>query len=238
MTLVEVTLALTILALSLCGILAALIQSRRLTEGSVSQNSALTIVQGYMEQIKNMELKDVVNAPADPAAGGVASLANSFWIPTRFKEPPTGVAPGSSGDDGMDGLYTSTGTPPDPSLLPAPGTTPSTNPAVGGGSIRDNLKDFSDNSGQRGTATTWFACWPGRILDPDSNYVKAQTYTTYPGDLHLNMWVWINDLSNTSAYATQVYGITIIYTYQYRDGQKVRYIMGTVRSIRSTVPTF
>jgi hypothetical protein len=223
MTLVEVALALTILALALGGVLAALIQSRRLTEGSVSQNSALTIVQGYMEQMKNMELKDIVNAAKDPASGGVPNLGSSFTIPTRYKEPPT-----TGADDGKDPLLTTPGTPPSLSSL-TPGVTPN--------GVVDNLKDFSDNSGTRGGAATWAATWPGAQNYPTID-ANVQTSAPYPGDLHLNMWVWVQDLSGTTANAAQVYGITVIYTWQYVDGKKIRYVMGTVRSIRSAVPSF
>jgi hypothetical protein len=220
MTLVEVAIALSILALSLGGILAALIQSRRLTEGSVSQNSALTIVQGYVEQMKNMELMQIVNSTTDPASGGIASLGSSFSIPTRYKEPP---ATGS--DDGLDPLNTSTGAPPSLSSI-TPGVTPS--------GVVDNLKDFSDNSGLQGAATAWSTIWPGAKNYPTPSSL-VQTSTAYPGDLHLNMWVWVQDLSGGNA--ANVYGITVIYTWQFTDGAKVRYLTGTVRSIRSAVPT-
>jgi prepilin-type N-terminal cleavage/methylation domain-containing protein len=223
LTLIEVVIALSILALSLGGILAALMQSRRLTEGSVIQNSAMTVMQGYVEQIKNMELKDVVHADKDPAAGGVPVLGASFAIPTRFKEPPT-----SGTDDGLDYLWTTPGSPPALSTLTL-GVTPA--------GVVDNLKDFPDVSGSTGTALAWSTLWPGarNVPTPDPN---VKTSTAYPTDLHLNIWVWVQDLTGTTANAAQVYGITTIYTWQFQDGNKTRYIMGTVRSIRSAVPTF
>ncbi len=223
MTLLEVAIALSILALSLGGILAALVQSRRLTEGSVSQNTALTIVQGYVEQMKNMELKDIVNAATDPASGGTPNLGTSFSILTRYKEPPS-----SGADDGLDPLQTSTGTPPALSTL-TPGVTPS--------GVVDNLKDFPDNSGLQGAATAWSTTWSGAQNYPTPSSL-VQTSTAYPGDLHLNMWVWVQDLSGTTSNAAEVYGITVIYTWQYKDGAKIRYLMGAVRSVRSAVPSF
>jgi hypothetical protein len=231
MTLVEVTLAMAILALMLGGVLATLIQTRRLTEGSVSQNSALTIVQGYVEQMKNMDLKDVVNSPTDPASGGVPDLDSPYYIPTRLKDPPV-----TGADDGLDALLTSTGTPPSLSLL-TPGVTPAANPS-GSGVIKDNLKNFSDTSEATGIATTWAAIWPGRQNDPVAAEVTGTTYTPRIGNLHLNMWVWVQDLSGSTAFASKVYGITVIYTWQFQDGSKTRYVMGTVRSIRSAVPTY
>lgn len=223
LTLIEIVIALSILALSLGGILAALIQSRRLTEGSVIQNSAMTVVQGYVEQIKNMELKDVVNAIKDPAAGGVPVLGASFKIPTRFKEPPA-----SGTDDGADPLWTTPGAPPDLATL-TPGVTPS--------GVVDNLKDFPDVSGSTAAALAWATLWPDAHTYPTID-PNVRTSTPYPTDLHLNIWVWVQDLTATTPNATLVYGITLIYTWQYQDGNKTKYIMGTVRTIRSAVPTF
>ncbi|HUJ43932.1 MAG TPA: prepilin-type N-terminal cleavage/methylation domain-containing protein [Opitutaceae bacterium] len=223
MTLIEIVLALSILALSLGGILAALLQSRRLTEGSVIQNSAMTVVQGYMEQIKNMDLCTVVNSGGkDPSAGGVPLLTNSYTIATRYKEPPT-----SGADDGTDPLLTTPGGPPDLSTL-TPGVTPS--------GVVDNLKDFPDNTGPAGTALAWSTLWPGARSFPTAD-PNVKTSTAYPTDLHLNIWVWVQDLTATTPNATMVYGITMIYTWQYQDGNKTKYIMGTVRSMRSDVPT-
>jgi len=223
MTLIEVAIALSILALTLGGVLAALVQSRRLTEGSVAQNSALTIVQGYVEQMKNMELMQIVNATSDPASGGVANLSGSFSIPTRYKEPPT-----SGSDNGQDPLQTTTGTPPALSTL-TPGVTPT--------GVVDNLKDFPDNSGTQGATLAWSTLWPHAQNYPTPSSLVL-TSTAYPGDLHLNMWVWVQDLSGTSANAATVYGITVIYTYQVLDGARTRYVMGEIRTVRSAVPTY
>ncbi|WP_324726061.1 hypothetical protein [Actomonas aquatica] len=41
------------------GTLGAFVQSRRMTEGSVFQNSATTVIQGYLEQIKNMDFWEI-----------------------------------------------------------------------------------------------------------------------------------------------------------------------------------
>ncbi|BET68357.1 hypothetical protein ASA1KI_32750 [Opitutales bacterium ASA1] len=55
MSLIEVMSGMAILTLVAVGILASLLQSRRLTEGSIAQNTAVTIAQGYLEQLKSME---------------------------------------------------------------------------------------------------------------------------------------------------------------------------------------
>jgi type II secretory pathway pseudopilin PulG len=209
MTLVEVTLASAILAMSMVGILATLMQSRRLTEGSVVQNSAVTIVQGYIEQMKTMDMDSLINADA----AHNPRLNTSFWIPTVLD------------DTHPDPLKTSTGTPPDPSTL-TPGVTPTTPPGV-----TDNLKNIVQGTNS-GAQVAWSTIWPGM------GTLNVPTGTAGTNDLHLNVWVWVTDLTNAGVGATSVYGITLIYTWQYRDGNRVRYVMGNVHAIRSKVPTF
>lgn len=63
MTLVEVAVAMTILAIFVVGLFGSLMQSRRLTEASIFQNSANTIIQGYIEQMKNMEFEELSRDP-------------------------------------------------------------------------------------------------------------------------------------------------------------------------------
>ncbi len=211
----------TVLAVAMGGVFASLMQSRRLTEGSVIQNSALTIVQGYIEQMKNMELKDVVGGVD---SDGVPQLnTTSFAIPTRLDASVS------------DTLQTSSGSPPALSSFVA-GTTPS--------GLVDNLRgydvlkdstDTNDDSADSGYAATgtmnWTAAWPGAL-----NYPAAATV----GRTHLkmNIWVWVSDLTGSSTYAQRVFGVTLIYTWQYQDGGRVKYHVGTVRTVRSTVPTF
>ena len=55
LTLIEIMMAIAILGMSSFGLLAGLLQSRQMTEAAIYQGTALTIGQGYMEQIKNME---------------------------------------------------------------------------------------------------------------------------------------------------------------------------------------
>ena len=213
LTLVEVAIALSVLALCLGGILAALLQSRRLTDGSIVQTSAVMVVQGYIEQMKTMGLPDLINATGPTPTP----------IPTRFD------------DAHGDPLLVSTGTPPTLSSL-IPGDTNSA-PA---GAV-DNLKDFPDRSGTQGqgSAVDWGTTWPKALVYPTPS-ASVPTSTAYPGDLHLNLWVWIQNLTGVSGGSTNaadVYGITIIYTWQLKDGAKIRYFMGSVRTIRSKVPT-
>ena len=63
MSLLEVMSGLVILSIISVGVLASLLQSRALTEGSIFQNTAVTAAQGYIEQIKNMEFSELDNHP-------------------------------------------------------------------------------------------------------------------------------------------------------------------------------
>lgn len=245
MTLVEVVVAIAIMAMLSLGILSVLMQSRRLTEGSIYQETANTIASGYMEQMRSMDLAVLCNYDTN----GNAQLTASYTIPTLYPQPDSGVEATS------DPLATTPGSPPAPSSIVL-GTTPT-------GTV-DNLKSFDmsktatagnvsavDTSGSGvnavTTTTTWPLLWPNALNYPASTTGTTSTTaqnptptTTTPGinDLHLNLWVWVTDLSGTSASATKVYGITLYYTWQYRDGNRVRYAMNTLRTIRSSVPTF
>lgn len=220
LTLVEVIISMTVLSLTMGGIFAILIQSRRLTEGSVAQNSALTIVQGYLEQMKNMELSSLtggLDSDGEPVVD-----TNSFAVPTMLDSSTP------------DALWTSTGTPPDLASI-VPGTTPTG--VVDNLRAFDILKDDTDTSSggsDSGEAATplvqWTAAWPNA-----RNY--PATATVGRTDLKMNFWIWVTDLSGSSGFAQRVFGVTIIYTYQVLDGGKPRYFVGTVRAIRSKVPT-
>ncbi len=228
MTLIEVLIALAILALSIAGVYATLMQSRRMTEGSIAQSTALTIVEGYMEQMKNMELNQMVGG--SDAQGNPSMAAGSFTIPTLLNQSLP------------DPLTVSTGTPPALTSL-NPGVTPT--------GLQDNLKSYSVDAGSGATnlfgsgsvSTTtqvpWTTIWPHAL-----NYANAESdgvvnaTNTGLNDLHLNLWVWVSDLSGTTAQATKVYGLTIIYTFQFTDGGQTHYNSGEVRTIRSNVPTF
>jgi type II secretory pathway pseudopilin PulG len=193
MTLVEVCVAFTVLMLLMGGLLTALIQSRRLTEGSIAQNSALIVVQGYLEQIKNMDFSalpyyesngSTLHAGADTASGHQA------YIPTLSDEntaDPLVISPGS------------------------PVSLASVTPG----------------------ATT-----PSGVVDNAKSVVISQTPGTPSAPLNLRLWVWIQDVSDSSVDATQVRAITIIYQYSLTDGRNSMWFANSVRTIRSSVPTY
>jgi len=66
MTIVEVITAMCLIAITSTSLIAASILCRRLTEVAVYQSSVAAIMQGYLEQIKNMAYDAV---PLSPAAG-------------------------------------------------------------------------------------------------------------------------------------------------------------------------
>lgn len=180
-TLVEVLIASVVLSLLSMGVLAMIIQSRRMTEGSIVQNSVVTVMQGYIEQVKSMDYS--LLAPSLPSAP-----ATPITIPTVLDE----VTP--------DPLTLSWGTPPD--TMPAIGSTPT-------GAVT-NTKTIA-------------------IKNPAVN----------PNDnLNLTIWVWVQDLTDIPNNVGGSKAVTMIYTYQFRDGGRLRSIRGSLRTIRSVVPSF
>ena len=215
MTLIEVVVSVGVLSIVLGGILAVLLQTRRLSSASIAQNSALIVVQGYIEQIKNLPLRDFVHANQnDPVAN--PQLTASFDLPTlkdpshsdiKLKTTPSSVA-----------ASTLTGA--------TPGVTPT--------GVYDNLQSFDLDSRSNPGTTTWAAIWPGA-----NTTLEAYPSTTPgKGDLRMNIWVQITDLTPTFPAPTKAYGILLVYTWQYVDGNKIRYAMSSVRAVRSAVQTF
>lgn len=186
-SLVEVAVGMGLITMTMLGIIAALLQSRRLTESSIGQNAVVTVVQGYLEQMKNMEFASLPYTSGGTVyAGGGATAAQ---IPTRLNESTT------------DPLTISTG------AIPAM------------------------------SAVTWANGLSG-VVDNNRTVDINQTLTNTADDLPLKLWVWIQDVSDASVSATQVRAITIIYQWQVKDGSRIRILKASVRTIRSSVPTF
>lgn len=83
LTLVEVTIAIGVIAILSTSLVAASILIRRLTETAVYQSSVAAIMQGYLEQIKNIPY-DLV--PLSPPAGTdrtASTYATLYAIPTQ-----------------------------------------------------------------------------------------------------------------------------------------------------------
>ena len=226
MTLFELIFAVAIVTIAVGGILATFMQSRRLTEGSVYQNAALTIVQGYIEQIKNMDFGQMLGSTATDTSGNPIPATGSYTIPVYFDK------------NTLDALKTSTGTPP---------TIASINSGVTPTGVQDNLKGYDmakdldavamtnvdDLSYSTTAQATWQSVWPGA-----TDYTTAfPAATTGKKDLHMNVWVWIKDESVAAHRSSKIYSITLIYTWAYADGGRTRYVTDTVRSLRSAVAT-
>ena len=176
--------------MGIIAVFASLLYARRLSEGSIYQNSATTIVQGYIEQMKNMEFNDL---PYITSAGTVVSGTGttSTEIPTRLNASTP------------DPLIISTAT-----TIPALSTiTTTASTALTG--VTDNVK----------------------IVDVNSTPTTAD-------DLRLNLRVWVQDITNAGISATQVRSITIHYAWRSGAGANARVLRGSVRSIRSAVPTY
>jgi hypothetical protein len=100
--------------------------------------------------------------------------------------------------------------------------------------VVDNLQSFDMDARTNAGTTTWAAIWPG------ANTALTPYPSTTPGksDLRMNFWVQISDLTPTASSKCKAYGMVIVYTWQYVDGNKIRYAMDSVRTVRSAVQTF
>ena len=82
-TLVELSIAATLLSLGVIGIFGSLLYARTMSEGSIYQSASIAAVQGYIEQMKNMEFADL---PYTTGSGAVVagSGSSSTEVPTRL----------------------------------------------------------------------------------------------------------------------------------------------------------
>jgi len=200
-TLVEVLIASLVLTITCGGILAMMIQSRRLTEGSIVQNSINTVMQGYIEQIKSMEY--------------------GLLVPSSASEPATAkTIPTLADATNTAGLTLSWGTPPNP--LPAIGVVPT------------------------GAVTNSKTILIKTPLNPDGTQAlladgSPDLSRSNPSEqINLVVWIWVQDLTDISAtsYVGPSKAVTMIYTYQFRDGGRLKSIRNSLRTIRSVVPSF
>ena len=207
MSLVEVMIAALIFAMSMGGILAALIQSRRLTEGSVRQNAAVTAVQGYMEQLKRCTLIEFLGT----------GFGQSYGVPLV------------NANGAVDTLWTSTC--PVPALASlVPGDSVSIAASEENRPV-DNLRSYPFENATAGPPVAWANVWPN--ASHTATHTRVMPASAGLNDLNLNIWLWITDLSGSTPNALRTWGITIIYTWQYSDGRRTRYQTGTVRSLRT-----
>lgn len=88
MTLVEIMVAMSIMTIIGFGTISGLLQARRMTEGSIYQNTAATVAQGYIEQLKNMDF-GLLDLPVIPDMIN-QGLADSLSISPLPDEPEEG----------------------------------------------------------------------------------------------------------------------------------------------------
>ena len=83
MTLVEVVTAMCLIAVVSVSLIAASVLTRRLTEVAVYQSSVAAILQGYLEQIKNMPFDMLpISAPSGTSTSG-SSYASLYAVATQ-----------------------------------------------------------------------------------------------------------------------------------------------------------
>lgn len=199
LSLVEVVFATGILTMVCLGVLQAMLQSRRMTEGSVRQASVASLVQGYMEQIKALRYAaDASNdLPSSPATSPGTSAAN--W--ENYTSGEFGIVPILEAKNALqEKTY----------IYLASGTAPTTSDTS---SLPTNVSKHSER-------------------------VDIDNLSSDRDDTVLDMWVWINDLTDTTRPNVQkCKQIVIVYQYSVRDGGRVRYFTDSTRAIRSIVPT-
>ena len=214
------------------GIAASLIQSRRLTEGSVAQANAQAAVESYMEQMENMLLTDLTC----PFKNDGTQLADAQGNPTfgALGMIPTRKTNAVQPDDVL--VWSN------PAAIPllsnvTPGVTPTTTfPGV-----VDNLKEIPSTPNNPGQLTTWATLWPTANNATPAGAPPLATPNPSTNNLHMDIWVWVTDLSqpnaatgpgNKNGNAQTVYAITVIYMWRNSSGE---YFIGTLHSIRSSL---
>ena len=91
LSLIEVTFAMALFTMICLGVLQAMLQSRRMTEGSVRQASIASLVQGYMEQFKSIKFAaDTSNALPSSSTASPGSTA-ADW--ESYTGAPSGIPP-------------------------------------------------------------------------------------------------------------------------------------------------
>jgi len=205
-TLVESMVALFVLALVMLGLLGNFIQSRRVSEASVLNAASTALVYGLIEQIKQLDYTSLLpNYEADPS------------VPVDALGDPTVTPPYIRLRINQDKIVwvkvvhtTPTDEDPTTTTIPypqGPTTTPSPSATAADVGAIDNFIGSIPLSTVTGTTSQ---------------------------QINLNLWVWIDEISNKGTWAaesdppvpdtTEVKKITIVYTYSYQDGSTTRTI--------------
>lgn len=89
MTLVEVMTSICVIALTSTSLIATSILARRLTELAVYQSSVVAIMQGYLEQVKNMPYETLPLSPASGTSMTASSYSGLYSIATMRDDVTT-----------------------------------------------------------------------------------------------------------------------------------------------------
>jgi prepilin-type N-terminal cleavage/methylation domain-containing protein len=192
LTLVEVMVAMTLMAAVMLGFISTFLQSRRVTESSVLHAAATSLMYGIIEQIKGLSYTDLLPSTAvdDDAPADVKN--NPPYLRIRINQDVT---------KWIRVVYTQApNAPKAPTVTPAP-----TDPASAYGAIDNFLGDLP---------------------------LSTVTGTTSQ-DLALNLWVWIDEIPDSSRDVSDVKKITIVYTYSYLDGGSERIVRNREVFVRS-----
>ncbi len=113
LTLIEVTFAMGILTMVCLGVLQAMLQSRRMTEGSVRQASIASLVQGYMEQFKSIKFAaDTSNSLPSSSTASPGSTAADWESYTGAPSGIPPILPAKGADQSSTTIYLVPGTAP------------------------------------------------------------------------------------------------------------------------------
>ncbi|MDD2764102.1 MAG: prepilin-type N-terminal cleavage/methylation domain-containing protein [Opitutaceae bacterium] len=169
-TLVEVMVAMGLLATVMLGFLGTFVQSRRMTESSVMEAAATSLVYGLIEQMKGLDYVNLLPSP-------VADPATALDPQETTKAPPyIRLRVNQSKFTWLEVVYT-----PKPGLPQAPTSTPSpTATAVSLGAIDNvigplSLSTVTGTTSQKLELHVWL--WIDEIPDVDNDVVDVKKIT-------------------------------------------------------------
>jgi len=188
-TLVEVMVALTLMATVMLGFISAFIQSRRVTESSVLHAAATSMIYGLIEQIKELDYATLVPSDeVDPYAPTGTGAPVPPYVRVRINQSTV---------KWIQVVHTLASTVAAPTTPQGPTTTPSPNATAASVGAVDN--------------------WIGAIpLSTVTGSVSQQ--------INLNLWLWIDEIPDTSHDVANVKKFTLVYTYSFQDGSATRTI--------------
>lgn len=181
LTLVEVMVAMILLATVLMAFLGTFVQSRRISESSVMHAAATSLVYGIIEQMKGLDYTTLLpSAATDPEAPSTSTPPyirvrinqdNVVWLQTVYTTAASGLGP------------------------QAPTTTPAASATATSLGAIDNVIGPLPLSSVSGASSQ---------------------------QLTLHVWVWVDEIPDTSRDVTEVKKITLVYSYSYLDGRTTR----------------